>query len=479
MFLSVVCAATVLWTAALPFCRAFLLMEIDYNEGWNVYNAQKVAEHQQLYPTTYGWTAVNYPPLSFHLIAALSKITSDDLFTGRALSVIGLCVSAIFAGLIVGYLTRSRSAGWMTALFAVAFFCAAAPGYVGMDDPQMLAQGFFMAGLYVYLRGERKGWSLEWTALLFVVGGNIKHNLIEFPLAVLIDLLLSAPRKALRFAVGGTLMVVCSVLITRWVDGPAYISSLLAARGYSLLAGFRYLMFLPVYFPVLTAAAVFAALFCLRESSRRVLALLFVCALVVDTYFCGGSGVDINGLFGTMLAIVLLCGVFAAEISKLSLRWRALSPLAVGALLFVSLALPMIRLGHARPDREFSESRAEAGRFATEVQYLRDRPGQALCESLLRCAYAGKPYVYDPFNATRFIEQGKLDPDVIVEQLRNHEYGAVQLYDSVDAKLADRDAQMGFVPSILQAIGRYYHPGLDNEDGVIYVPNDWEQSALK
>ena len=446
-------------------------MEIDYNEGWNVYNAQKVALHQPLYPTTYAWTTVNYPALSFHLVAAMGRSTSDYLFTGRILSLAGLCLSGVLAGLIVGHATRSRSAAWLSGLFLVALFCATASGYVGMDDPQMLAQAFFMAGIYVYLRGNRQGWALELTALLFVVGGNIKHNLIEFPLAVLLDLLFSTPRKALRFAVGGALMVALSVVLTRQIDGAAYVSCLLTPRNYSALAGIGNMLTLPFYSPLPTVAALLTAFVCWKNPARRVLALLLFCALAVDTYFSGGSGVDVNGIFGSMLAIVLLCGVFWAEFSRLPLgQTLTRSPLAVCSIFFLGLAIPMIRSGNGRTDKVLQERREEARRFAAEVAYLRQQPGTALCESILRCAEAGKPYLYDPFNATRFVEQGRLDANVIVDQLRNHEYGAVQLYDSVEEKIANPDAQTCFALPILRAIDQYYRPGLDNEDGVIYLP---------
>jgi hypothetical protein len=475
--LMALCGAILLWTSALPFSRAFLLMEIDYNEGWNVYNAQKVADHQPLYPTTYAWTTVNYPALSFHLVAAMGRSTSDYLFAGRILSLAGLCLSGVFAGLIVWHTMRSRSAAWLSGLFLVAFFCAIANGYVGMDDPQMLAQAFFMAGIYVYLRGNRQGWALELTALLFVVGGNIKHNLIEFPLAVLLDLLFSSPRKALRFAVGGALMAAFSVVLTRQIDGAAYVSCLLTSRSYSALAGIGNMLSLPFYSPLPTVAALLMAYICWKNPARRVLALLLLCALAIDTYFSGGSGVDINGIFGSMLAIVLLCGVFWADFSRLSLVSRlplgqtlARSPLAVCSIFFLGLAVPMIRSGNGRTDKVLQERREEVRRFAAEVAYLRQQPGSALCESILRCADAGKPYVYDPFNATRFVEQGRLDANVIMDRLRNHEYGAVQLYDSVEEKIANPDAQMCFTVPILRAIAEYYRPGLENEDGVIYLP---------
>ncbi len=68
-----------------------------------------------------------------------------------------------------------------------------------MNDPQILAQSFFMAGLLLYiLRGE-KPWALALTALLFVIGGNTKHNLIDFPIAVALELALVNRRRLAGF----------------------------------------------------------------------------------------------------------------------------------------------------------------------------------------------------------------------------------------------------------------------------------------
>ena len=473
LFLLAFCAAILLWTAAEPFSRAFRLTEIIYNEGWNVYNTQKVAWHQPLYAVAYGWTTPEYPALSFHLVAALGKSTSDYLFTGRMLSLAGLCLSGVMAGLIVSHTTHSKIAAWFTGLYLVAFFCAFGNKYVGLDDPQMLAHPFYLAGLYVYLKGNRRGWALDLTALLFVLTGNIKHNLIEFPIAVLLDLLFSSPRRALRYSAVGAAMAAVSVVLTRHIDGAAYVACLLAPRSYSVLTGIQLMFSLLIMAILPVVAALFMAFLCWKNPSQRVLALTLFCALAANTYFSGGSGGSINRLFGSILAIVLLNGVFWAEFSKLPLgRICALSQVAVCSVFFLWLAIPMFMLGNWRTDEAMQQDRDAERRFAVEVAFLRQQPGAALCESLLRCAFAGKPYIYDPYNATRFIEQGRLDPNVIVNHLKNHEYGTVQLNDSLERKLADPRTRDRFVLPILQAIGEYYRPGMENEDGVIFLPKD-------
>ncbi|MGC9158549.1 MAG: hypothetical protein ACP5FH_06115 [Terracidiphilus sp.] len=501
------CAAILLWTAVLPLARAFQLEQINYNEGWNVYNAMKVAEHQLLYATVYDWTSVNYPALSFHLIAALGNSPSSYLFAGRILSLLGLCLGGIFAGLIVWQVTREKMVAWLSGMFLVAIFCANATDYIGMDDPQMLALGLFIAGLYVYVRGGGRGWTLDLTALLFVLGGNIKHNPIEFPLAVLLDLLLSSPRKALRYAAVGGLLAAFSVVLTSHIDGSAYVSCLLAPRqcSWKSIPAKLYIVLVPILLPV--AAAWRTSFFCWKNPAQRVLSLLLFCAMAVDAFFSGGVGVVINALFGSMVAIVLLCGVFWAEFSRMPLgRFRALPQAVVCAFFFLWLAAPMFL---SRDTADFDENQHSYGSatqkpdlaqrfaahialsisdgnwrtmralrlsqngeryFATDVAYLRRQPGLALCEDLLQCAVAGKPYLYDPFNATRFINLGKLDANVIVDRLRDGDYGAVQIDRSSEQGLSQGHADSRFALPILLSIQKYYRPGLMDEGEVIYIP---------
>ena len=64
---AIACLLMTLWIAFAPIARTFFHGEISYNEGWNLYNSERLSEHQQLYPTQVGWTAVNYPMLSFYV----------------------------------------------------------------------------------------------------------------------------------------------------------------------------------------------------------------------------------------------------------------------------------------------------------------------------------------------------------------------------------------------------------------------------
>jgi hypothetical protein len=106
-----------LLSAVYPFARAFYRIEINYNEGWNVYNAQAARSHLLLFDRPYGWTTVNYPLVSFYLIGYLSKLGEDYLLTGRMISLVSLAASCVLVGVIVMKLTANRAA----AVFAAAF----------------------------------------------------------------------------------------------------------------------------------------------------------------------------------------------------------------------------------------------------------------------------------------------------------------------------------------------------------------------
>jgi hypothetical protein len=97
---------------------------------------------------------------------------------------------------------------------------------------------------------------------------------------------------------------------------------------------------------------------------------------------------------------------------------------------------------------------------------LHNLPGPAICESLLRCYFAGKPYIFDPFNTTRLIQFGKLDPKPMIEGLRQQRYAAVQF----DYPVQKERSSERFDPAIVGAIEQSYVPALVNEDGEIYVP---------
>jgi hypothetical protein len=70
---------------------------------------------------------------------------------------------------------------------------------------------------------------------------------------------------------------------------------------------------------------------------------------------------------------------------------------------------------------------------------------------------------YDSFNATRMINLGKLDANLIAAALHRDQYGAIQF----NGPLADERRTEMFAPPILAAMRKNHHSASENENGAI------------
>ncbi len=482
LLLAAVIGILCLATAIVPVYRAFHMLEVNYNEGWNVYLAITASHHLPLYPAKYSWKPVVYPALSFYVMAELSKVTKDYLYTGRVVSLLSLLICCILVGAITKRVTGATLPAFLSGCFCLALFCTAGTEYVGMNDPQMLAQVLFLAGFLLYASRKPDAVCLAGATFLFVLGGAIKHSPIYFPLAVFLDLCLVSGRRALQFTIYGLLFLSAAIVFNIRVGGPFFIANILSPRLYSFPIGVgRFLsLYSRLQLPLL-GAAIAGARF-RGNAALRVISIWFVLSLIIGVVFAGGSGVNVNAFFGNFLSISVLVGAlisFAWAESSGSAQRRSWLEVGLPVILFGALLFPFEASLGVRPDQRFHEIRMQEARFEKQVRILQDRPGPALCNSLLRCYLAGKPYTVNPFDSANLVLVGKLDGGEIVDKIQRGEYGAIQL-----------DRPLGFYPRpillsertprvVLDAIGKYYVPILEDPDSAIYVPGKTLQSEAQ
>jgi len=122
-----------------------------------------------------------------------------------------------------------------------------------------------------------------------------------------------------------------------------------------------------------------------------------------------------------------------------------------------------------------SDLAAKQDQFQSEVAFLRDHPGPAFCESLLRCYEAGKPYEYDPFNSANLVKLGKLDAAPLLDRLSRGELATVQLCCSIDFLKGDDDPFI--IPQTLPVLEASYELGLAHDGCYIYVPKNASRDA--
>jgi hypothetical protein len=462
-------------TLVFPVARAFYRFEANYNEGWNVYNTQAAMQHLPLYYPKYGWTTVNYPFLSFYIVGYASLFVGDYLLAGRLISLVALLVSCVLVGLIVKRLTGGRGPAVFAGAFCLGLFCSVAHASVAVEDPQMLAHPFFLFGLWFYMAAPPSTLRIAGITSLFIVGGNIKHNLLPAPISVLSDLFLTSSSKAVRFIAFGVLFLALSIVVNIVVGGPFFFSHLLTSRGYSLVkARDNFLLFYsPLGLPL--AISAFWSIWQFQNKEARVISLYFFSSLLIGAAFGGGSGVERNTFFDSLFAMAIIMGACLDSLWKAPIRslgkggrWRFLVPV----LLYSSVVFTFVPLG-LKVQRMFSELPEWQKASDAEVSFLAAQPGPAICESLLRCFEAGKPYIFDPFNSDRLMGLGILKSSEIVKQIAEKKYGAIQTYKPVTQR-----PNTSFPGDMLVAIDRYYVEALKGPECYIYVPRGGPGSAL-
>jgi len=168
-----------------------------------------------------------------------------------------------------------------------------------------------------------------------------------------------------------------------------------------------------------------------------------------------------------------LIGIFFGQMKQLALRStvnQSLCITGIPLLLFLWLLIPMQCNEIFWPRDNLRRIHETQSRFMTDVEFLRAQPGPALCESLLRCYLAGKPYIYDPFNSTSLVRAGRLNVDTVVERIQKQEYGAIQFKDPPTADGRPSATPERFVKQILDATAETYRVAFVRKGCTIYVP---------
>ena len=192
--LGVLAAYYMVW----PVWRAQFPIEIWFTESWNAYYQDAAAAGHRLYPTADQLLLNNYPPLSFLAIGGLGKLFGDNLFVGRAVSIVALFSIAIEIVFAVRLLAGSVLAGVLGGLWFIAIMAHNATSYVGANDPQIAGLAIMGAGLIWFIARDKAGKAPEPALLLMVIAGFWKHNNIGIPLTAISWIIIRDRQLAIR-----------------------------------------------------------------------------------------------------------------------------------------------------------------------------------------------------------------------------------------------------------------------------------------
>ncbi len=487
---AVIClmTATLLALFWFPVRRTFANVEVNYNEGWNAYRAAMVAHRIPLYgtpPQNFG-TGTAYPPLSFHLIGSLGT-TNTFKAIGRWVSLISLMTTGILVALIVRRGGGSRQIAVFSFLLYEIGIALLRADRIGMNDPQLLAEALSVAGLYFYIRNPISSRLLCASALLFCLAGFTKQTLIAFPAAVALDLLFTSRRAFVTWAGAMILSAGLLTALTFLIDGRYLPLHLMGKRTYSYWRAWSQFHHYAVLFQGLLVIATAWSICALR--SRRVFASALIFSHMLAFLLSGGAGVDMNIFFTPLAATVMACGLALSDISFALAGWRPAIWNSAAALMFgfFFISIMIFVPGQLRRDR--GKMRTLPGlenEFRSAVEFTKARPGPALCESLLLCYEAGKPFEYESFSVRDELKTGQIREDDVLQLLRTHHFQTVQInlrsdeedlkeWADLRAKLLsdqmDPDKQRNFTPNFMKELLADYHLSKQTSELAMFSPN--------
>jgi len=462
------------------FISAGFTFEINYNEGWNVYNAERLIHGELIYDNNYS-RVNNYPIGSFLIIAGVDFLFRDLLSSGRLVSLLSFAAIGVLAALAVRRVGGARSDAVFGAGCAMGFCYLVAPAWIIVDDPQTLAEAVMLGALVSYVARPPDCHNLLRTAFLVALGGFIKHSLIAIPAAIALDLAIRSPRRLLLWLAPCAGFAAGFLGLTQLLAGGEFIDHLLSPRIYGWYGARYHLMKYLRLFKFPLVAIVLSGSPALT-ADRMVLAAWGTISIISATILSGFEGTSYNMFQDAAVFLGVAAGIAMSGLRNIEMGGRWVKVLA-NALPFL-VAQPILARVPAVATQVYNvgalldSDRKRQEMFLSDAKYIADRLGPAICESLLLCYVAGQPFILDPFNSRQYMLSGRLDQSELIRRIAAHEFAVIQLRaDICDDPTAQschilhyRQKIDRFTDEVLYAIDQYYEISRRSTFGSFYVP---------
>jgi hypothetical protein len=344
-----------------------------------------------------------------------------------------------------------------------------------MNDPQMLGNALAVAALALYARDPDSLRGPLMALPVLLLAGLVKHNIVAVPLAIGLDTLIRAPRRAMVLAGLGLLACAAAALALYGLFGPDLFFGLGVPRvfhpsrifwaAFPVLGRFQALLMIGAGWLVWHA----------RRPAERLVLIYLAVAVVTGLGFAGGAGTAENMFFDAVIAAAIGLGLAVDRLSS-----RDGFPLAAAGLIGAALTGLVLSNGSTLVTEVVKGVQGGfAGRAAEnrdDVAFVRDHPGPAACVTISLCFRAGKPFVYDPFNATQAALKGRLDPRIAEGMVERREFSTIQL-DAIDTALVQAGVPehplglyYNFSDAFLRGVARNYRLDRKSANGGFFVP---------
>ncbi|MBX9577066.1 MAG: glycosyltransferase family 39 protein [Chthoniobacterales bacterium] len=394
-----------------PCYRAFLPIMVNTNEGWNAFFADAAMGKMPLYPSLERLITNNYPPLSFYAVGSFGKLCGDPILAGRILSLLAIIIIAFCIGKIVRQFGGSLQAAVVGSAYFIGTMCLSFRWYVGVNDPQLLAQAIMIIGFFLFLQAIGKNADYWLPLLIMVIAGFFKHNIITLPLSAMLGLVLWQRWRALRFSLlfSGVLVAI-GLACCYGCYGADFFHNFLTPRSWMPektmdALGDLHSLVIGIFLWLLIVSRE------RQQKSMQLITIMMTLALLVGLVQRLGSGVFVNAQFDLVMTISIAMGVGFQFLASAKKEWQQfLWVLFLVAPFLVSPNLCSFTQIFSSSGR--AEMREEVQLMNQLIEEVRASPVDVFCESYITYR-AGKPFVIDAFNVEERIKAKKLPADVV------------------------------------------------------------------
>jgi hypothetical protein len=175
--------------------------------------------------------------------------------------------------------------------------------------------------------------------------------------------------------------------------------------------------------------------------------------------------------FDAFIILSIICGLAFAEIMNLARSFPAINhavPLAPLLLCIWAIA----QLGPSSVSAATHAKQLATGgeqEFKAGVDFLAAHPGPAICETLLMCFDAAKPFDYDPYYVGELLKTGHLTEAAFEENIRQSRYRVIQferLYDPSPT----HNGRLFFPAESLRVLREYYTNAFSTQNYEFWIP---------
>jgi hypothetical protein len=449
-----------------PLTRVFFKVPVSYNEGWNAYHVAQVILGQPLYQNIL--TPINYPPFSFYILAFLVKVFGNPLITERLVSIFSILAIGFCIFYLVRLFTKSYFESIFAALLCVELFTTFANSYAGVADFQLLGNALMLFALVIYFRSSSVK-SLFLTALLISISFFIKLNLISVPIALILYSFFYQKKQFLPLFSFLILDIFAFTALSQIISNNQFLYWSLLSRPYFLEHAFSlsFTVFIMLFIPI--TFSFILSFISLNEKKYKFFILYFITSIVVGVIFSGGAGIAINIFFDLFISASLTTGLFIHKLHvypKTSPIKRAMYVYALVLLISFSFVFfaknEFVSIKNLKSEEKVALS---------DISFIKSRKGNVLCETIILCYFADKPFTYDPFLTNVLVKEGVLKETDLTNLLKEKKFLVVQLeplsYYHRDIVIQGKER---FSDDFLSKLKEYYYIKYQSGLGVYFVP---------